>query len=220
MYDPHNYERRDTVSENEALRRRVEARMDLNERLLWAGRPLRAGWFRGVLPLFFFGLAWSALVAFGVWQAVVPLWIGKGAGAEAGGLGRWGETLFFVPFVVAGIGLVLSPLWAWLAARARAYAVTDRRAMVLGRVKTRSWRASEMFGPDRADHRNGRTDLFFARMTVSGGRRHGSPIGHNAGFEPRRGGGSTVRAAGFRNLRPADADAAERALRTLLGSGA
>ena len=131
MYDPHNYERRDTVSENEALRRRVEARMDLNERLLWAGRPLRAGWFRGVLPLFFFGLAWSALVAFGVWQAVVPLWSGKGAGAEAGGLGRWGETLFFVPFVVAGIGLVLSPLWAWLAARARAYAVTDRRAMVL-----------------------------------------------------------------------------------------
>lgn len=216
MYDLHECGRRDAVSENAALRRRVEARTDLNERILWAGRPLRAGWLRGALPLFFFGLAWSALVGFAVWQGVVPLWTGEGAGAAPGGLGRWGETLFFVPFVAVGIGLVLSPVWAWLSVRARIYAVTDRRAMVLGRASERSWRASEMFGPDRADHRNGRTDLFFARMTVASGRRHGAPVGRNAGFEPRHG-GAVVRATGFRNLRPADADAAERALRTLLG---
>ena len=217
MYGLREHECRDAVSENAALRRRVEARLDRNERLLWAGRPLRAGWLRGTLPLFFFGLAWSALVGFAVWKGVVPLWTGEGAGAAPSGLGRWGETLFFVPFVAVGIGLVLSPVWAWLSVRARIYAVTDRRAMVLGRASVRSWRASELFGPDRADHRNGRTDLFFTRVTVASGRRRGAPVGRNAGFEPRREGGSVVRAAGFRNLRPADADAAERALRTLLG---
>ena len=218
MYDLHEYDRRDAVSEKEDLRRRVEARLDRNERLLWIGRPLREGWLWGSLPLFFFGLVWSALVGFGVWQAVVPLWTGEGAGASAGGPGRWGETLFFVPFVIVGIGLVLSPLWAWLGARASAYAVTDRRAMVLGRVKTCSWRASEMFGPDRADHRNGRTDLFFATVVVSNGR-HG-PVGRDRGLGgPAWDGVRSVRATGFRNLRPADADAAEKALGTLLGDG-
>ena len=67
------------------LLERVEARLDRNERLLWAGRPLRAGWLRGALPLFFFGLAWSALVGFAVWKGVVPLWMGDGACRSARG---------------------------------------------------------------------------------------------------------------------------------------
>ena len=145
------------------LQARVERKLDLNERLVWAGKPV----------LFF---------AEDGREEPLPLIIGI--------------CIFFVPFVSIGVCMLGAPLWTRLRTPHWVYAVTNKRALIIGRFRTRDWRASELRFVDRADHRNGRSDLFFA---------------HDGGN-----GNGTRCPTGFHNLPTAEASAAESALRTLM----
>lgn len=194
------------MNENPSLRTQREAAararaakvLALNETLLWCGRPVPAFGFRQNWITVVFGLVWSIVTAALFTQALPQTWRGWAEGAKtlAGALG---ETAFAVPFVAIGIGLLLSPVWNWLAMAARVYAVTDQRALVVGRFSTSSWRPVEFTDIGRTDWRNGLTDLWFAvRWTNNGG----------------------PRPAGFENLPPPEADAAMAALERLAGRDA
>ena len=102
-------------------------------------------------------------------------------------------ALFFVPltpFIAIGIGLAFAPLWKYLLMKGRVYAVTTKRTMIVGRIRTQSWRASEMQFIRRTS-----TDVHFVY----------SPVEQNGHHPP----------IGFENLSANDLDAAEAALHKL-----
>lgn len=175
---------------------RITRRLDLNERLVWAGRPKPTAFAVTTVFPMLFGVAWCSFVSLFIVQIVGDFW-GKVHAADFQGL-TWAQIsplLFMLPFVLAGLATLGAPLWHYLAMAGQRYAVTDKRALIVGRFFTRSRRRAEITCVDRADHRNGLTDLFFASSNVYV---NGQP-------QP----------FGFRNLPTAEALAAERALRAL-----
>ena len=180
-----------------ADRFRVQSKLDNNETLVWVGRPVPTFRYRGWIGTVLFGIPWCAITGTFVGGVLVPAWMGKPVDGEAWSIWpKLGLTAFLTPFILVGIGTLFSPLWHKLSQQGQLFAVTDKRALSIGRFFAKSWRASEMFEPDRADHRNGLTDILFAIQSTS-----------NNGSQP----------VGFSNLLPADADEAELALRALHG---
>ncbi len=181
-----------------ADRFRVQHKLDRNETLVWVGRPVPTFRYRGWIGTVLFAVPWCAITGTFVVGVLIPAWMGKPVDGEAWGIWpKLGLTAFLTPFILIGIGTLFSPLWHKLDQKGRLYAVTDKRALSIGRLFNKSWRASEMFEPDRADHRNGLSDIWFTYSSTS-----------NNGSHPP---------TGFSNLLPADADEAELALRALQG---
>ena len=180
---------------------RVQSKLDRNETLVWVGRPVPTSRYRGWIGIVLFGALWSALVfSDGTREITV-----NGTKTTYGALSVWariGLTAFFVPFFAIGVGTVGSPLWHRLWQSGLIYAVTDSRALRIGRVVCKSWRACELLPrTDRADRRDGLTDLFFTTRTVSNG----------------KSGGARQVPDGFVNLPSHVADEAELALTALKG---
>ena len=181
-----------------ADRFRVQHKLDRNETLVWVGRPVPTFRYRGWIGTVIFAVPWCAITGTFVVGVLIPAWMGKPVDGEAWGIWpKLGLTAFLTPFILIGIGTLFSPLWHKLSQQGQLYAVTDKRSFVIGRFFTKSWRGSEMFEPDRADHRNGLSDIWFTYSSTS-----------NNGAHPP---------TGFSNLLPADADEAELALRALQG---
>lgn len=186
------------------LRARVERKLDLNERLVWAGKPVPWAFSKKTLGAMLFGIPWSFITAIVMSGFIYSFFFTEDGRGEPLAL-KIGICIFFVPFVTIGVGMLGAPLWARLRTPHWVYAVTDKRALLIGLFHTRDWRASELEFIDRADHRNGRSDLFFARgqATANGGLNNGSVH-------------LVSRLIGFRNLPATEAPAAESALRALL----
>ena len=181
-----------------ADRFRVQHKLDRNETLVWVGRPVPTFRYRGWIGTVIFAVPWCAITGTFVVGVLIPAWMGKPVDGEAWGIWpKLGLTAFLTPFILIGIGTLFSPLWHKLSQQGQLYAVTDKRSFVIGRFFTKSWRGSEMFEPDRADHRNGLSDIWFTYSSTS-----------NNGSHPP---------TGFSNLLPSDADEAELALRALEG---
>lgn len=197
-----------------AERTRVDARLEPGETIVWLGRPVPTmrfkDWAGKVVP----GVAFGLLVGLFLWQVVVPIWTGAGGGMRFGGetVADWakkgigakvGVALFALPFVAAVVGLVGSPLWHRMLESRRLYIVTNRRAHRIGRFLSKAWSPDEFDEFGREDFRGGLVNLFFATT-----REYGREV------DP----GGRIVPDGFFHLRPADADAAENALRALAES--
>lgn len=133
---------------------RVARELSSDERLVWLGQPR--------LDI----VAWPAfiMVPFGI----VFTWFALSWMNDAPGL----AAAFGIPFVAAGVGLVLSPLWLRAVARRTVYAVTDRRAIIweprlLGGVDVQSFTASGLGQMSRTERSDGCGDLVF-RVTATG----------------------------------------------------
>jgi hypothetical protein len=106
--------------------------------------------------------AFAALIGWGTVLDENSWWLPRVAG-----------LLFAVIFLAVGLPLLLSPLLHNLQQRTRTYAVTTRRALVVGPFANRVWTPRRIFPPDRADHPSGLTDIWFARGdTAIGGHWH------------------------------------------------
>lgn len=139
------------------VRERLEAELEKGEQVLWAGQP--AGW--RTLPV----LQSLAMALFAVpWTGFAVFWIVMASSATGGGGPAAFMPLFGVPFVLVGLAMLSSPLWALRGAARTGYAVTDRRVIV---CETSAWgtTAARSFGPEvlpamtRNDHPDGRGDL-------------------------------------------------------------
>jgi hypothetical protein len=138
------------------------------ERLLWAGSPAPGSAALGALPATVFGIPFTGFAAF---------WISSTARITTREEGPWALfPLFGVPFLLIGLGLLLAPLWAYLAARNTVYAVTERRALIISGSRSRrvrSFTGAEVGNITRVERADGWGTVTFAA---------GTPVG-SKGFE-------------------------------------
>lgn len=185
---------------------RLQNKLDLNEQLIWAGKPIPRAFSKSSIGAMIFGIPWCAItsvvggaflssVIFGDPNDPVTINGTKTTISEVSILFKVGMCAFFVPFVTIGIGMLFAPLWKFIIMTGQTYAVTTKRALIMGRIRTKSWRAPEISFIDRCDRRNGTGDILFSYSSVSQNGHH-PPIG-------------------FDNLPAESLTPAETALRTL-----
>jgi len=120
-------------------------------------RPAPAAAAVGALPASLFGIPFTAFAAFWIWGAAQAT-----AGADDPGAFF---PLFGLPFLLIGLGIVATPLWAMLRARVTVYAVTDRRALVIiggGTGGVSSHARSDIRDLMRVERADGSGSVFFA----------------------------------------------------------
>src|SRR5262249_47548939 len=105
---------------NPGLASLVDAELDKGEQIAWIGRPIA---WRYALP-------YVAVLLVGIPFTVFALfWMGAVRGFPSAGVPVF--ALFGIPFVVVGLGMLLSPFWMLYRAGRTAYAITDRRALIV-----------------------------------------------------------------------------------------
>jgi hypothetical protein len=169
----------------------LERELEPGERILWSGgQPARIN--LAGFAIWLFGVPWTAFALFWMAMAATGVEATDGAGALA-----WA----FPPFVAAGIAMLAAPFGPLLAARRVLFAVTDRRVVRIGLFGKRLWtrwvereRIDEITRTERPDG-SGSLQLSLGIATDSRG-------------TPRK----------FAIGEVADVIAADRALRTLVGS--
>jgi hypothetical protein len=96
--------------------------LEPGEQVRWIGQPHGPRQVTGALPASVFGAGFAAFALF--WMA----------GASGFTFSLTGPSGLFplcgLPFLVAGLAMLLTPLWAWRKARRTLYVVTDRRAVL------------------------------------------------------------------------------------------
>ena len=190
---------------------RVQSKLGRNERIAWIGRPVPSFRFEGRRFLLCLGVLWWIPTGLALFRLILPMWFGANGGAATLTVPSFGDRLFPTivvgAFAVIGVILLLAPLLHWLSQRAQLYAVTDARALIIGRPFSFSYPASELRqDPLRREcAENGLTNLFFATRIV-----------YEQGPSPKFGRARWKEVPiGFLNLLPGDADAAESALLAL-----
>ncbi len=136
---------------------RVLAEVERGESIVWVGRPGGGRFFLSVLPVFVFGVPWTAFSIF--WVAMA---------SQARGPGAIGIMfpLFGLPFIAIGAGMLAAPFWAQRRSGQVAYVVTNRRVIFFepnfpSGQKVVSLRPGE-FGPiERVERGDGSGDITF-----------------------------------------------------------
>jgi hypothetical protein len=151
---------------------RLEAEKELGpgERLLWCSRPdpLRAS--LSTLGIFIFGIPWTAFAFFWTYGAM---------GFNINNLSKMGPMAFFplfgVPFILIGIGMLLSPLLTYMENKKTVYMITDQRAAIIAQTSfgsrtVQSYRADDIGTTERAEKADGSGDLYFVMDSSDGSR--------------------------------------------------
>lgn len=158
----------------------IDAELQPGERVTWSGQPIPGRFARRSIAIVIFGIPFTAFAIF---------WI---AGASefkqpdfSGGAGLF--PLFGVPFVLIGLGMLSSPFWMRLKAARTAYAITDRRALIIeGRlfrsIGIRSFESDRLRDIRRVQNSDGSGDLIFERTwtTDADGARQSTDHGFQA----------------------------------------
>ncbi len=157
--------------------RRIDGELSPGETLLWAGQPSPGRVARqGIIPMLF-GIPFTAFALF--WTAAAggfAFLAGGAAQSFSGGNGAFAAPFLLFPlfgliFVVAGVGLLLSPLWLSLGAKRTLYAVTNKRVIVwngrvFGGVTVRSLSPAQLGDRARTEAGDGSGDLVFPRAAT------------------------------------------------------
>lgn len=153
----------------------VESEVGSDERVLWIEQPIPGLLARTAIPMALFAVPFTA---FAVFWIVMALWTTSSApgapGSGAQGAGTQGPAimrivfpLFGVPFLLAGVWMLSSPLWVRRSAARSVYVLTDRRAIIIrggrwGAMDVRSFEPAALTDLRRQQRADGSGDLIFA----------------------------------------------------------
>jgi hypothetical protein len=141
------------------LEDRVNAEVEPGEKIAWIGRPRGNRYVLMSLPIVLFGIPWTAFSVF---------WIIMASSAVKIGPAGYFFPLFGVPFVLIGFGFLSAPFWAARRGRRIAYAVTDRRVILiepvfLGGLRVVSLASDELGSMERVERADGSGDIIFGQ---------------------------------------------------------
>lgn len=142
-----------------ALKTLLRAELEPGEPLVWLAQPIPRRFSGASRPLVLFGIPWTAFALF---------WMASAAGFA------WprmdGPASFFpwfgLPFVLIGLWMLSSPWWMRRRALRIAYAITDRRVLILEHGRTQSvssYRPAQLGTLHRRQHEDGSGDLVLQR---------------------------------------------------------
>ena len=148
-----------------------------SENVLWFGQPNPVRLALTTLPIFIFAIPWTAFALF---------WMYGAAGFKfppdfsEGGFSYF--PLFGVPFVLIGIAMLASPLFAYAKAFRTLYIVTNKSARIVttGRTKkVETFSANDIGKIERKEKPDGSGDLIFKYDIGydSGQKRRAKPVG-------------------------------------------
>ncbi len=181
-----------TISDDESSRQAAASALHSGEQLLWAGRPIPLRFAAKGLPRVFIGFVWLVFVYF-IFKQVGSMGRGSSVSHSAVGSAFGIFQIILGLFALFGIVMILSPLWEYIKATRKVYALSNQRAILMDRwpaASVRSYSLKDMRQIERrGDDQQG--DIIFARETrayrYSGGRTSTSvtPIGFLAIHNPR-----------------------------------
>lgn len=144
------------------LRVAVEAELEPGERIQWLDVPAPK-WFTGKsIGAVLFAIPWTA---FAVWWV---FWMSGSADSKSSDESTDLTHFLGVPFVLFGIGMLLSPVFEYRRSLRTVYAITDRRALIL---ETGAWRKVSSYAPSQLkrvyhkDRTNGLGDVILSTRT-------------------------------------------------------
>lgn len=148
---------------------RVRAELESMETVKWFGVPRPMSFVWVTIPIVLFAIPWTAFAIF---------WICGASGFKLPDLSHFSPAnifpLFGLPFVLVGLGMLLSPLWAIRAAKKTGYVLTNRRAILFGGgfgSTVRSIEAARFNQFERRERSNGTGDIIFEYVQRSSGNR-------------------------------------------------
>ncbi len=137
----------------------IDRELERDEKIIWSAMPK---------PQYLAGPSASAFLFAIPWTAFSVFWMASAAGFKIPQFNQ-GQDLFFLfglPFFLIGIGMLLSPLWAYRNQLKTVYLITDRRAITIdgGRTSTiRSYLPENLTDVFRREHRDGTGDVIITR---------------------------------------------------------
>jgi hypothetical protein len=143
------------------LQDKVERELEAGERIEWIDMPIPRFFTPASASLFLFSIPWTAFAIFWMFGA-------SGFKIPSFKSGFSLFPLFGIPFVLIGLGMLSSPLWAYRKALKTVYAITNKRAITFigGRSATiRSYSPGDLQEVYRKEKRDGSGDIIFARRT-------------------------------------------------------
>jgi len=166
------------------LKEKVDRELESGERISWIDMPRPAFFTPRSKAMFFFAIPWTLFAVF---------WICGAAGfkvpdfKEGSGL----FPLFGLPFLFIGIGMLMSPLFAYYKSLKTVYAITNLRALTFegGRSETvRSYPPLKLLNVYRKENRDGTGDVIisFEEWRDSDGDRNTQLLGFFRIREPNR----------------------------------
>jgi hypothetical protein len=142
------------------LQEKVNRELEWDERTEWMDMPVPRFFTPAATGAFLFAIPWTAFAIF---------WIYGASGFKMPDFGKGGISffpLFGVPFVLIGLALLFTPLWAYRKALRTVYVITDRRAITFdggwsGTI--RSYPPDKLQNIYRREKKDGSGDVIIAR---------------------------------------------------------
>jgi len=145
------------------LRYRLRAEVSPPEKVCWVGRPRASRLIVNSIPLVLGGFILFAVPGFmSAFILTLP--------TPETPVRRLSPVPFFlvlsVPFLVPGLLMIATPLWAFVEQKRTLYMVTDRRLIVSrptwdGKIRTKSFLADDIGPLERVERPDGSGDLLF-----------------------------------------------------------
>lgn len=143
----------------QVLRDTVDRELERDERIEWIAMPRRVYFTRRARAMFLFGIPWTAFALF---------WVAAAAGFKVPKFAQGEELfpLFGVPFILVGLGMLSSPLWAYYCGGKTIYVITNRRAITFDggwSTTIRSYPPDKLSDIFRREYRDGSGDVVINR---------------------------------------------------------
>ena len=153
----------------------AQREMRPGERLIWADRPAPRRLALAGIPIMLFGAVFGGFALF---------WIAGAASMTPADSGAFAFfPLFGVPFLLVGLGIMLTPVWIWLGAKKTVYAISSDRLVIIKGNRVQSFEADEIDELERRERADGTGDVIFNRQLVrSHSRHHGRTRERKIGF--------------------------------------
>ena len=141
---------------------RAQSELQSGESISWAGvaNPARAA--LGALPIALFGIPFAGFALFWMSQAFRATHAMASNTHNSFARGFSVFPIFGIPFLLVGLAVILTPLWAFLTGKNTVYAVTNRRVMVISGAKSRAVKSltpADIAGVDYRERPDGSGDI-------------------------------------------------------------
>ena len=139
------------------LYQKLSAELSPGEKTLWIGQPIPAKLAVSTIPFTLFAIPWTAFVLYWTVSAGFKYLDFKNP--------AFYFSLFGIPFVLIGIAMLFSPVFAYRSAEKTVCVITDRRAIIIRQLlrsfEIRSFRPDQLRNTSTIEDAKGNGSIIF-----------------------------------------------------------